>query len=325
MSAAANARLVTMLASALAGACDSPTEPNLEPTLPDVRRFVTGEALAHLDERGHFVLPPLGLTRRPAISSDDAERIALAYVARVSRASSLPNIPGFSVTSTKESLETGHGRPIEWERLRLGKRRPYIVHEYLEPLPDSVHPAAHNHFGPHYFVALQIEQRQVLTIAVAAYTPSFVDAEGRLRGFVGNDFRPLAVPYDRAFWHPLPPEVAVKQLVELVGAPVAGVPYLLQPGNGVVVTQAVWVLELQREVELRRLSDGLAVRSTTIYASQFPSITDYHAGKNMALRWFVAAEDQPHFERVWLPLSGELVWPIRAGVPVNFLEVVPAN
>jgi hypothetical protein len=302
-------------------------EPDFAPSLPDVRELVVGEALAHLDNEGHFILPDLGVTRRSAISSRDAERIALAYVARVANGSPVAAIPGLQVRSVKAGLEDTHGRPIDWDRLRVGKRPPYIVREYLEALPDSIPPAVQNYFGPHYLVPLHVGDRQILTVSVAAYTPIFVDAQGQLDGSVGNDIWPFAIPHGAATWHPLPPEVAVKQAVEFLGARVSALPYLLQPGHNVSISNSVWVLQLDREIEVRRISDGVVVRSATIYTSQFPSFTDSRPGDPFAFRLFVAADDQPDAERVAFRSSSggtrELLWPVRAGAPVNFVEVIP--
>jgi hypothetical protein len=89
--------------------------------------------------------------------------------------------------------------------------------------------------------------------------------------------------------------------------------------------QARWVLQFERDIQVRRLLDGGTVETTTLYVGQFSSFVDPHPGEEFQLRFFVPASDQPATELVRYPgPSGDvnLYWPLKAGHPVNFHEVV---
>jgi hypothetical protein len=320
--------LVSLMIVALLVSCESPIEPTeVEVSLPDVTSYVVGEAAAALDAAGHFVLPPIAAVGRDAITPEIAEKLAVAYAVAVSQAGDPVQVPGFGVVPTRQALEEEHGRPIRWDHLRAGIRPPVVVHEYLEALPDSIPSAVHNYFGPHYLVPLYDGGIQILTIAVAAYTPARLDERSHPKGRVGNDFRPYALPYDVTPWHPVPAEVVVKYAAELLGARIAVVPRFLAPGHSVSVVAAIWELELERPVTVRRVADGTMERTSTIYVNQFSSFTDYRPpSEPFGLRMFVASSDQPRYERIgFVGKDGgsEFSWPIRPDVPVNFDEVAP--
>jgi hypothetical protein len=72
-------RVVAVAATALGGACDSPTEP--QALIPDVRHAVVGSAADALDARGQFRLPPVETSgSTPVISIEHAGAVAVGYV-----------------------------------------------------------------------------------------------------------------------------------------------------------------------------------------------------------------------------------------------------
>jgi hypothetical protein len=300
--------------------CGSPVEPRARLLVPDVREYVTGAALTNLDSNGHFVINyPSPDPER--LTATGAALLALAYIRRIAAGNTIP-LPG--AEPTKDYVERGHGRPVSWAKAELGPRAPFLALSALSDLPDSLPAFVHNFYGPHYLVPIYTLGRQFSTVAVAASSRGEIDENGFAKGLVGNEFTPVGIPHDAKLGHPASPEAIVQHAATALGARVTEVPYLLQPGYTVSVTQSTWVLILERSVQVRRILDGAVIEVSKLYVGQFSSFTDPRTGSLFNLRFFVPAENQPTTERIRYPTGSEtreIFWPIRDGAPVDLREV----
>jgi hypothetical protein len=307
-----------LISSLLSVGCSSATDLDRSDAL-DIREFVVGEALADLDRNGQFRLnDPFG--REAGVTPGYAQRIAAAVIEQF--VLSGVGIPGYD--SWRQYLERVHGAPIEWGEATVGARSPYYTYPYLLPLPDSAPASARRFHGPHYLVPVLVGSRQVAVVSVSAFTSTSFDATGRLIDTGDNNVRPTGVRYESPIGLPAAPEEAVRHVASRLAVRVARVPYLLQLGDRIAHSYSQWVLTLERPVRIRLLSSGGRVETNTLYVGEFASFADLHPAPPHTLRVFVADATQPAGELVSYVSDGELrsiVWPLRAGAPVRFLEV----
>lgn len=292
---------------------------------PDVRPYVSGSALASLDEDGHFRLPEATVDGPYAIiAQEQAAAIALGVVRTWYANPDATTLPGMG--SLIESAEEEHGGNIDWERVQLGGRPAYFAESHLEPLPDSSGNPAIRAYGPHYLVPLFVDATPVVVVGVAAYaTNIYITQDGFVRRIDnldgGNEFRVSGIPLALGGTTlPPSPETAVEFAWTETGTRVDEVPVLGVPGNRVSRTGARWRLELAHDVDFERLIDGQVVASSEVYVGVWCSIYDARLGLNEPceehLRLFVAAAAQPLTEEI----EGVSL-PLRDGYAVDLNEV----
>lgn len=308
-------------------ACGDPLAPDpAVPLPPDVRPWVTGAAAAALDADGRFLLPdPVAPGPEPIIDREFAGDLALAFIRTwVANPNVVVILGGESI---RESLESGHGGPVDWGSVHLDPRLAYFAETPYEPLPDSVHTGIRRHFGPKYLAPVFERGQQVASISVAAYSTDLRIDE---RGFVdlppvyGSEFIPTGIPGGLPFRVPLWPEEAVRFAAEATGARVAEIPTLVLPRSDTFPQAARWRLTLDRDVEVRTLTTGSRERTRTVYLGIWY--------RPLRVVWYLAADEQPVSQTVRYParedgerVVREIEVGIREDLPLRFVEVEPVG
>lgn len=249
---------LVLTVAALVVACHDSSLP-LTPNRPTVAAsFVTGNAAAHLDARGHFQLPmPAPAWPDEEIDAARAEAIAKIDVRVFDR-------------SIRGWLEKEHGGPIDLDALSV------CGPTYYADTPFDVMPAAAGTvyrvgLGPAWLVSFcDADGVQVLSEAVPALATN-IEIKGNLLiwrgGNLGGSIISSGVPPGMAI--PLPPEEAVRFAASLTGRRVSEVPQLLRlswsPFGAPQMT--AWRLTLDAPAHVRGANAGTASDETTVYVS----------------------------------------------------------
>lgn len=208
----------------------------------DIRTLVTPELSSSLSRGGSFTLsaPPAD-TR---VSPDRAREMAVAFARTFG-----PSLRG--------SLERQHGRPIDFDRLRVGSP-PYFAATPYEPLSQDVHPGLRNHYGPYYLIYLVApDDAPALVVAISGSTEAWIE-NGRVRLPLnyGADFHVEGVAPGAGFATPLSPEQAVRRVGEATGARITAVPELLLADREYNPFHSRWRVTLDRPVVARTRGTG---------------------------------------------------------------------
>jgi hypothetical protein len=311
--------------------CSDALGPSETFSLPDVREYVVGEALASLDESGHFRLPEATAPGdQPIIDLETAGELALAFIRTFV---SNPNVIVIG-TSFKDEIERIHGMPVDWDRVELSPRRGYWAESYLPVLPESIPGYVQRSFGPQFLIPIGVDGRQVVAVSVAAYaTDLWIDSTGfvRMPMVAGGEFWHIGVPHDQPTGLPVSPEGAVRFAANETGAKIREVPVLVRPGHRVDMASSRWRLELDREIDFVRLVDGVEVRTSSVYVGSFRSVIE-DVPRGWHLRLFVPADSQPENEVIPYHIPGDpdreiyqIEVPIRSDIPVDLHEVIVAG
>jgi hypothetical protein len=306
-------------------ACDHPAAPIPEWDAPDVRPFVSGEALQSISPEGQFLFEDAGYGSIETLTRAEAQEVALAFV----RAFIIEGIPPpWGGIGIRAELEEDHGAAIDWESVSVGPRPPFRMETPLDDLPPELPRWVINGAGPHYVVPLMAGGRQVAIITVAVTADLFVHDGQIVRSGEerGNEFTWAGTRLGSGPW-PLQPEVAVRHAACSVRTRVRTRPLLLRWGARYVPSLGRWVVRFEEPVDLRMLDDGEPVRSDVVYL-QYPSgeTTLDARGRPLGVRFMVPAPTQPTEEMLPVVVDGEwehVPFPIDPDFPVNFIEVEP--
>lgn len=266
-----------------------------EPLYPgDVRAYVVPELAAELGPDGRFNLPAPPAEAYPQITAQQAGDIAVAWARTFGK-------------YFRGTLESRHGRPIDFNSLKVGSPAYYGITPYTAVPPD-VHPGIRNAFGPCYLVYLvSPDGIPVLFAAVAAYNQAWIE-DGMLRfpPHHGDEVLASAVPLGRGFSMPVSPERAVQIVANASGARASLVPELLLPDRDYDAAFSRWKVTLERPV---------VARTSGRDASRL--VRELYVGLHGQM--FIPATTQP-LERVFYEpfLRREIRLSVRAGRPVAF-------
>lgn len=284
----------------LAGCRDRAIPSSPEPLAAgDLRAFVTPELASQLSPDGTFQLPapPEGVR----VSPDRARELALAFARTFG-----PSLRG--------TFERQHGRPIDFETLRVGSPAYYAETPY-EPLPEHVHPGIRNGYGPYYMLYLvSPDGTPALIVAISGNTEARIE-DGRVRFPLnyGNDFYAEGVRLGEGFAKPLSPEQAVRRVGEATGFPVAALPGLFRPDHEHHAVHARWKVTLERPVTVRSRTSGNTRQVRELYVG-------------LRGEFFVPSAIQPaehNFPDFMTKTT--LRVPVRPGHPVAFESVTLSN
>lgn len=297
-------RFVVAVACALLSACDSATGP---PALPDVRRWVTGAALAALDENGHYVFPPASTpTPYPVVDEAAARDLAPAYLNTFAH---LPDFWG--------PLELQHGAPIAVSQLGAASRVEYAETPY-STVPDSIPSWLRRSRGSAFLVRMTESGLPAVAVTVSRHAVELTIVNGRVRfpPEAGGEFDVYGMRTSPGFSAPIGPERATQVAAELTGARIAEIPVLLLPSWRFHFTFARWKLVLDRDITVIERQTGTARQTRVLYVGMQP-VSGVPGGNPSAL--FIAAAQQPSADT----LPG-YIFAIRADIPVVFDEVTVA-
>jgi hypothetical protein len=254
------------VAVALLTACNwDDTSPTAAPqTPPNILPYVTESAAQSLNAKGEFILAP---ARAPAdlpiLTPGRARELAVAEMKTFGH-------------HFRPGYERAHGAPVDLSSLKADPEVLFVETSY-ERFPDGYIRTERNYFGPYYLVTFRSRGIPVVTSAVSAYAVELdVDETGRLR--IGNDaggnaFATRGIPLDSTQRNP-PPRISAEQAVELVGrrtgARTARTPRLAAvryPGGFTLEspTEALWQLELDREVSVRATKGTRSTRTRALF------------------------------------------------------------
>jgi hypothetical protein len=318
--------LTAVLISLSLYACDTVVGPASDPTRPDVRDYVTGDAASALDARGRFVTPDLfndpGWGRG---SRSSLEQVTVTFLEDFIKSGT-----SYGQTSLRESVESDYGSPIRWDQVvALGPgmfaatpyaRTPLAVPNYLR-----------RPFGPFLVRTFGIAGDPILAIAVSVVDPvPFVDADGRISSedSGGGEFKVAGIGDAQSSLLPPSAEAAAAFAAVTTGRLVTKVPILLRPEVSISPLGAVWKIHLDSDARLVRIANDFRVQTDSVYVSLWPNIREEQSRPSATLRLFVAAQPQPGVDS--LPLSPSLadelgfshVWhERRTGYPTRYWEV----
>jgi len=255
-----------LMAVALLTACNwddtSPTA--APPPPPNILPYVTESAAQGLNAKGEFDLAP---ARAPAdlpiLTPGRARELAIAEMKTFGH-------------HFRPGYERAHGAPVDLSSLKADPEVLFVQTSY-ERFPDGYIRTMRNYFGPFYLVTFRSRGIPVVTSAVSAYAVELdVDETGRLLGINGAggaSFVTSGIPLDSTQRNP-PPRISAEQAVELVGrrtgARTARTPRLAAvryPRSFTLEspTEALWQLELDREVPVRASRGTRSVRTRTLF------------------------------------------------------------
>jgi hypothetical protein len=190
-----------MVISVLCG-CDSEQQNPVQAvmTQPNVTLHVTGNALAHIDGTGRFVLEdPRGPDGIPIISPERAKELAAAFLRTWGE-------------SHSGVWEHQRGAPLSTGSMRVAPRV-YFAATPHSRFPDGYHPAYQRMFGPQYLVFFTSGEVPVLGLAISAYSTDLEIRNGLVHQPLegGSYFMSRAVSASppasyvpmRTGWHPL--------------------------------------------------------------------------------------------------------------------------
>jgi hypothetical protein len=295
---------------------------------PDVSSWVTPAVGVNLDPSGHFVFPPPTLpTDRPAIGPDRAVKLAVAFMNTFVTDPSVTTIPLPGAISFRQTVEDGHGQPIDWDALEPAPWPPYYMEHPVLPLADSIPDYVHRQLAPRYHVLFLATGFVVANVAVSLYASNLdVTDTGRLTRtelYGGGEISLSGIPASYAEHVPLIPEAAVRDIAEAKGARVAQMPRLLHPWNRYAPVFSRWQLRLERPVNVVLEDTGERLATSEVFVGIWTTPS------GPALQWFIAAPDQPR-EEMYLFLWPDTVAPRRAdslnvsldpNIPTKWLRV----
>jgi hypothetical protein len=309
-------------------ACQDPTGPAAPSTVPDVRPYVTGEALAALDHRGRFVFPtPSATDGKPTLDPTEAHRVAAVLLRDfvVAPTVEFPCHGGFSCSTPRQDLEKQACGPIAWSQVVLRPEWYYGETPYTiaGELPANVH----NHFGPKYYYTVFDRGVRLATVVVATRAANLVvGSNGRLEwsSVRGGEFDFYVIPCRSDAAVPPLAEEAVRFAAIETDRKVTRLPLLLNPGRRVGAGGARWRIVLDLPVQVVGRIDGLVRAVDTIYVSVWPNSTEPTLPATTGLRLMVPAEHQPTAEAIMVLRSG--VWevvelPRVPDRPIDYIEV----
>ena len=247
--------------AALAG-CDGNRLMQAPAAPPDIREFVTGEAVLGLDSDGRFTFPaPPDGSGGPRISRERAGELAKGFLRSYG--------PVF-IRAWEDPRE--RGGPIRLERLEMDPRVLYTETPYdYQRIPPEFHPASRRFYGPHYVVVFRDGPEPVLLIRVSVHnTGARIDDRGRYIPplLSGGDIGAYPFPRDTARHRWIGPEEAVEQVGRRTGARITAVPERLNAGRYLLPSEWPWKLSLDRPLRVRsaRGSRGMEVREVYLGA-----------------------------------------------------------
>jgi hypothetical protein len=212
-----------------------------ERRVPSIRGFVTGKALAALDEKGLFIMPtPRAPDDIPIISPARAVELAAGFI----------HTWGESFSPV---WEQGAGGEVAWATL-TSSPRVYFAATPFARFPDGFHAAFRRMFGPEYLVFFDSGDKHVLGVSVAAYSGDLQIEKGRIRQPYegGAYFTSLAVGTSGRWpYQPITPEEAVAVVHHATGAQTVDVPELVLRA-GWLPLLALWRISLDRPVAVAR-------------------------------------------------------------------------
>jgi hypothetical protein len=210
----------------------------------DARDYVTGEAAAHLDRSGRFILgPPRPPADIPIISPERARELALAYLRTWGQ-------------SAAEVWSEQAGRRIEPGHLKLADRVYYADTPHGR-IADGIHGAYQRMIGPWYLLLLMDGEEQVVGIAVSAYSTDLEVRDGIVHVPVESGEYFTSRVIDRGLpgpaGFPVAPEEAVQHIYAATGAKVSHVPELVLRNSAWSQFAAQWKLQLDRPIDIETI------------------------------------------------------------------------
>jgi hypothetical protein len=305
------------LASGIVG-CSDATGPR---QLPDVSAFVTGNALAALDDAGRFVFPDSVRTDGQArIDLERAKDLALSAVRTFWTFGVALNDP--SDEGFRKFIELQRGAAVDSAFLKTESRVVWAYSAYS--IPESAPRFIQRRSGPYAIVRLVERSVPVITVAVSALTTTYeIDVQGRLimDSYVSGDgegFHVMGISVDALYEDPVSPEEAVEAAYEASGRRVAAPPILLFPPFRFGLDFAKWRIEFEFPVTIIT-EDGDELMTSVLYVGWWPGAS--------RTEFFVPAAEQPADWRApWTdPATGEstlVIVPVRGDIPVEFVRVI---
>lgn len=255
----------------------------------DIQGALTNEAASALGPDGRFIQPAPPPEPYPQMSTSEAAEVAAAWARTYGK-------------YVRDEFERIHGKPINFEALRVGPE-PYYARAVYEAVAPDVHAGIRNAFGPQYLVYLVDDEGPVVSIAVAAFSGARVE-NGRLdlSGTGGMELVPSPVRRGDGFAVPVSPEQAASLASRASGAKVARAPELLMPPKGYHPQFSRWRVSLDRDVASG--SGGRTTREVFV---------------ELRGRLATSAQAQPEEASVYDPSTKRTVPLVRrAGQPVSF-------
>lgn len=254
--------------------CDSGiTDPIIDPN-PDIREYLTPSIAAMLDASGRL---PVDADARPDL---ETVPVIQASIARALAAGQLKTFGAF----LNPTWEQDRGRHIDWAVLTVSPRV-YVAQTVFGAVPDvGCHPSFVHWFGSFYMMTYDADGAPQVRIAVSAQATDY-DVDNN--GFVtypprsGNAFFDEGIVADNSVGFLLSPEQAIAIAAGATGAKVQSVPRLLMRGVSYTPNFALWRIDLDRAVTVRRV-DGSTETTSVLYV-----------GPNQTPRFYVASSDQP--------------------------------
>lgn len=222
---------------------------------PNIAPYVVPDLAAELNAKGQFVLPAPPPAAFPQINAERARELAIVFVRTFG--------PNFRPTWERE-----HGAPIDFDQLTADSRVFYGASPY-RPLPAHIHPGIRMYHGPYYFVTLKAGAIPVLSVAVSAYTKSWVE-NGRMRFPVeyGGDMLVWSVSADEGPELPVSPERAVQIVGSTTSARADAIPELILPSVRYFPQYARWKVTLDRPVQARGKATGRVFATREVYVGR---------------------------------------------------------
>lgn len=245
---------VVLIVCASNGCHDPPLAPPLNQ--PDVTQWVTGAAATALDSKGHFVFAsPVTEGARATITPPRASDLAAAYLR------TFGGTPAFLGL-----LETQHGAPVNISRLAPSPRLEFASSSY-DTVPTAFPTIAARRAGPLFIVRMLDTAIPVVNVSVSLYATEMNIVSGLLSfpQQSGEEFQSFGDPRSQGYSYPVSPERATEIVGRETGARITQVPELLAPRAIYSIQFARWKLTLDRDVALRRSSDGASLTSRVIY------------------------------------------------------------
>jgi hypothetical protein len=238
--ASSRSAVVAVLFGLLSVACDAGEPAFVEPLHPeDVRLYITQELAGSLTPDGRFILAEPPEEPYPQMTADMAGEIAVAFARTFG-----PMVRNY--------LETDHGRPIDFESLRVGSPA-YYAATPLDPVPAHFSPGNRNAHGPFYLVYLVAPSGvPVLSVSVAAFSEAWIE-NGRLRfpTFHGADVHGVGVPIGQGFQMPFSPEQAARLVSQATGGRVTRAPEFVLATYPYSAWYSRWRIVLDQPVTVR--------------------------------------------------------------------------
>ena len=239
-----------MLTALAAVGCDKPVTSSA-PTTADIREYVSGAALADLNQSGQFKSAGQKAGEADAIDANVAMEQAVAYARRFG--------PGLS-----SYLEEQHGARVDFVGLTAARRVFYGESPYEMAGNTTLHLGVKKRHGSFYFVELRDGDTPVLAVAVSVHNGNITrrpDGSFDFSKLNGNDFFIAGLPLDNSYRLPMAPEAAVELAHKETGKRVTAVPRLLIPGTPESPLSAMWTVDLESAVNASLLGEVTSVQT----------------------------------------------------------------